>query len=87
MVLCCTVFAFMGAFPCNIDSCLVLEAELWGMLNGLSLTWAVLESDSFFANSLISSYISDMQPNSQIVLEVRHLLNQSWDIVVQHTLT
>ncbi|CAI0418218.1 unnamed protein product [Linum tenue] len=81
---------FLGAFVMNLGGGTITRAELMGIRQGLQVAWdlgvrkAVLRSDSKSAVELIASATTS-SPHFQLVSQVRRLINQEWEVRVEHT--
>ncbi|CAI0418219.1 unnamed protein product [Linum tenue] len=74
----------------NLGGGTITRAELMGIRQGLQVAWdlgvrkAVLRSDSKSAVELIASATTS-SPHFQLVSQVRRLINQEWEVRVEHT--
>ncbi|KAK4267298.1 hypothetical protein QN277_024096 [Acacia crassicarpa] len=74
----------------NIGACTPLQAELWGLLDGLELAWAggfrdvIVQADCLVAVRIIQNL--DETPNAQlcIVRRIQRLLEQAWRVTITH---
>ena len=68
----------------------VLEAEIWGILEGLKLAWStgfrkvVVESDSQAAVTLLTSDISKYHPLYNIVRACKSFMEKDWSCSMHH---
>ena len=73
-----------------LGHCPVVVAELWGALYALELAWSldishlILELDSSSAVSLIKHCVDRRHPYAPLILKIKHLLDRSWQIKVEH---
>ena len=69
--------AFLGGFAKNLGQCSVLEAELWGIYEGLNLAWEaglrniILESDSVKAVPMVKSMTQERNPFASTVCKIK----------------
>ncbi|KAL5752310.1 hypothetical protein ACOSP7_022495 [Xanthoceras sorbifolium] len=83
---------WLGGFSCNRGLGSVLEAELWGVLEGLQLAWnsgfknVVCECDSLATGNLLHQEAIPFNPFFNIICSCRELLFGSWECQLYHVL-
>ncbi|KAL5791917.1 hypothetical protein ACOSP7_000511 [Xanthoceras sorbifolium] len=85
-----TNIGWLGGFSLNRGVGNVLDAEFWGLLEGLSLTWKagfrkiLVESDSLILVELLGKDDIENHPLFTIISSCKLLLNKDWDCRVKH---
>ena len=80
------VIGFIHHIPEPGDS---LQAELWGVLLGLRMTWehgdrqVVLETDASDVVRLVNSQCIEMHPDANLIREIQFMLARDWEVSVQ----
>ncbi|XP_050216415.1 uncharacterized protein LOC126667478 [Mercurialis annua] len=81
---------WMFGYSRLIGRCSVLQAELWGALDGLNLAWSrghkqvILEMDSKLAVDAITNEDLTINANTNLLWAIRDLLKRNWHIQVCH---
>ncbi|KAL5822912.1 hypothetical protein ACOSQ3_020836 [Xanthoceras sorbifolium] len=81
---------WLGGFAVNKGRGSVLEAEIWGIFEGIKLVWeasykkVVIELDSKSAVELLLSDFSEDHPLFTLLINCRNLIRGCWVRVVQH---
>lgn len=79
-----------GGFARKVGSCLILEAELWGLVEGLKLAWSLgfrcveVEMDSLVAVNLVKDADSNVDVGGGLIQIILGLLRRRWEIMVLH---
>ncbi|KAL5736493.1 hypothetical protein ACOSQ2_031281 [Xanthoceras sorbifolium] len=82
--------SWLGGFTINKGSGSILEAELWGLLEGLKFAWksgfraVLVESDSKDVIDLISADANSSHPNFSIIQAYRDMLFANWVCSISH---
>lgn len=80
---------WIAEFSKNIGCCSIINAEMWGVLDGLHLAWnlgiekLVLEMDSIEAIQLIQTNSTE-QHHSVVLRAIKGLLQLDWIIQIKH---
>ena len=81
---------WMVGFTINIGCCSTVEAELWAVIQGLKLAWdkgyrkVILLVDSSVVVNWLNNRNCYHNSQSNLVAVCPDLLDQSWDVKVQH---
>ena len=81
---------WLQGFSLRKGSGSVLEAELWGMYEGLSMAWKsgyrniVVESDSLSTIQLLAKIPDPLHPLLSIIQSCKHLISAEWNCNVVH---
>ncbi|KAL5817622.1 hypothetical protein ACOSQ3_026000 [Xanthoceras sorbifolium] len=81
---------WLGGFAINKGRGNVLEAEIWGIFEGIKLVWEtgysikIVESNSKSAVELLLSDFSEDHPLLTLLFNCRSLIQGCWVCVVQH---
>ncbi|KAL5789176.1 hypothetical protein ACOSQ2_004064 [Xanthoceras sorbifolium] len=81
---------WLGGFSLNRGVGSVLEAEIWGIYEGLQAVWEaghrhiVLESDSLSAIKLLHQDNIDNHPLLNLILSCKDFIRREWDCVITH---
>ncbi|KAK0586152.1 hypothetical protein LWI29_001888 [Acer saccharum] len=82
---------WLGGFAINKGRGSVLEAELWGIFEGLKIAWKagykkmLVESDSQSAVLLLNEKTSLNHPLFSIIQACKALMNKDWSCYIVHT--
>lgn len=74
----------------RIGICSITAAELWGILEGLSLAWdhgfrkVHLETDSRCALSLLQKHTAGLHRHTHLVNTIQELLHRDWTVQITH---
>ncbi|KAL4314895.1 hypothetical protein AHAS_Ahas15G0130800 [Arachis hypogaea] len=83
---------FLKEFTCNLGSCSIMQAELWGIIHGLQVTTAnnitniIVESNSISALNFIKKGCPDSHPCAPLVADICMLACRIPNIQWSHTL-
>ena len=82
--------SWLTGFALKIGTGSFLEAELWGLLEGLKLVWqmgfrkVIVESDSNSAVELLSKGAPSCHPLLSIIQACKRIIEKDWSCYVQH---
>ncbi|KAK0603530.1 hypothetical protein LWI29_005964 [Acer saccharum] len=83
--------SWLVGFALNKGSGDVIEAELWGIFEGLNLAWKAgfrkveVESDSMYAVRLLSNDTPLNHPLFNIISDCKTILQREWTCTLRHT--
>lgn len=78
------------SFSRKIDRCSMLQAEPWGALDRLQLTWhsrfchIILEIDNVLVVQLLTEENYNTNASTALVRDIKHLILQDWHVRIQH---
>ncbi|KAK0598865.1 hypothetical protein LWI29_000173 [Acer saccharum] len=68
----------------------VIEAELWGMFEGLTMAWnagvrrIIVETDSLDSVQLVSNVTNPNHPFFSLIQSCKFMVDSDWNCVVKH---
>ena len=81
---------WLAGFALNKGSGIVIEAEMWGVYEGLKLVWragfrrVLVESDSKYVVMLLTNPTPLNHPLLNIIEDCKKLIDQNWSCTVHH---
>ncbi|KAH9680935.1 hypothetical protein KPL71_026743 [Citrus sinensis] len=82
--------AWVAGFGMNIGSCSVTVAELWGLYQGLNISWQngirwlQVEVDSICILRLVTTPMITTNELSPLIKSIKDLISRSWCITINH---
>ncbi|CAN1808083.1 Putative ribonuclease H protein At1g65750 [Linum perenne] len=81
---------FVSTFASNLGSCSVVRAEIFGVVEGMSLAWEKgirrlrIQSDSAMAVSLLSKDSHNNHQFAALVERFKDLIARDWEVTIEH---
>ena len=81
---------WLTGFGFNIGVCSVIAAELWGLYQGLILTWQHgawflhVEVDSHCVVQMVNSHMESINEYTHLIRSIRDLIKRNWVITINH---